>query len=192
MTNLLIVSSFLILLVSSLVVAVTIPSYLTSKSAGTKENVTGFLADILCIDRRRALDGADMLLAPQHHSVHCLVDIQSCIDGGFAILQKSDANPVTWHPVLNFSQTDTLRQVEQLRALPRHRTDVWVTVRGEWQMDGSFSMIEMNVGESSSGYGEVTSPVFGPQKKKAAAARVDVGQLLVFLMFLPGVFSEMI
>jgi len=52
--------------------------------------VSGFLVDNYCWNKPNhlAIDGAKLGTAPQDHTVHCLRDVQECIDSGYAILEK--------------------------------------------------------------------------------------------------------
>ena len=54
--------------------------------------------DTYCINRGRLLDNPDLgsLTNPDEHSVHCLVDIPICYDGGFELLVDPEA-PDTTH-----------------------------------------------------------------------------------------------
>lgn len=48
----------------------------------------GYVMDTYCINRGRLLDNPDLgsLTNPDQHSVHCLVDVPICYDGGFELL----------------------------------------------------------------------------------------------------------
>mmetsp|Transcript_23764 Transcript_23764/g.55337 ORF Transcript_23764/g.55337 Transcript_23764/m.55337 type:complete len:191 (-) Transcript_23764:60-632(-) len=73
-----------LLLVLVLGLAATVPC--TAESF----DYTGPLVDIYCwnLPDHIGIDGAKLDTAPQDHTVHCLRDIQQCIDSGYAILQK--------------------------------------------------------------------------------------------------------
>ena len=51
---------------------------------------TGFLIDLYCWDKpnHMAIDRANLGTEPEKHTVHCLRDVQVCIDGGYALLEK--------------------------------------------------------------------------------------------------------
>lgn len=51
---------------------------------------TGFLTDILCWELEDAVDGANMRTAPEAHTVHCMRDLQKCIDSGFGVLERPE------------------------------------------------------------------------------------------------------
>ena len=53
--------------------------YIPSRPNGTADMLIGIPADRLCVDQRHALDGADMLLKPTKHTIHCMVDVPRCI-----------------------------------------------------------------------------------------------------------------
>ena len=50
--------------------------------------VEGYIMDLLCVRRGTLLDKPRYrtLTHPEQHSVHCLVDVRSCIDSGFVVL----------------------------------------------------------------------------------------------------------
>ena len=58
-------------------------------AAGTVTH-TGYLVDLYCWDKpnHMAIDGANLGTEPEQHTVHCLRDVQRCIDGGYALLEK--------------------------------------------------------------------------------------------------------
>mmetsp|Transcript_3531 Transcript_3531/g.8792 ORF Transcript_3531/g.8792 Transcript_3531/m.8792 type:complete len:183 (+) Transcript_3531:111-659(+) len=53
---------------------------------------SGYVIDNLCYDRvssgQNALDGTDVILRPQDHTVHCLRDIPGCIASGFYLAYR--------------------------------------------------------------------------------------------------------
>ena len=51
-------------------------------------NVVGYVMDTYCINRGRLLDKPHLgtLMNPDEHSVHCLVDVPICYEGGFELL----------------------------------------------------------------------------------------------------------
>lgn len=54
------------------------------------DNDFGYITDILCWERalqgNLALDGANMNTNPEEHTMHCLLDIASCIGSGYGLL----------------------------------------------------------------------------------------------------------
>ena len=63
----------------------------TAPPAATMVSFTGYLVDIFCWDKPNhlAIDGAKLDTEPEAHTVHCLRDIQRCIDSGYALLEKA-------------------------------------------------------------------------------------------------------
>ena len=59
-------------------------------AAATTVELTGYLVDLYCWDKpnHMAIDGANLGTEPEKHTVHCLRDVQACIDGGYALLEK--------------------------------------------------------------------------------------------------------
>ena len=55
---------------------------------------TGYVMDVLCIDLGVLKDMKHIVTlsaeGPPSHSFHCLVDVQSCIDSGFELLEQND------------------------------------------------------------------------------------------------------
>ena len=54
---------------------------------------TGYLVDLYCMQRDEypiAIDGANLLLSPQDHSIHCMRDVEVCRDNGFGLLRLTD------------------------------------------------------------------------------------------------------
>eukprot|EP00245_Coleochaete_scutata_P006443 TRINITY_DN20885_c0_g1_i1.p1 TRINITY_DN20885_c0_g1~~TRINITY_DN20885_c0_g1_i1.p1 ORF type:complete len:179 (+),score=28.26 TRINITY_DN20885_c0_g1_i1:110-646(+) len=60
----------------------------TCNTVGKSVTAEGFLMDKFCIDRGVLFDNetAITLQNPEVHTIHCLVDIQSCVDSGYVIL----------------------------------------------------------------------------------------------------------
>eukprot|EP00537_Pseudo-nitzschia_pungens_P006476 CAMPEP_0172358244 /NCGR_PEP_ID=MMETSP1060-20121228/2570_1 /TAXON_ID=37318 /ORGANISM="Pseudo-nitzschia pungens, Strain cf. cingulata" /LENGTH=577 /DNA_ID=CAMNT_0013079357 /DNA_START=154 /DNA_END=1887 /DNA_ORIENTATION=+ len=59
-----------------------------SLSDGAEICTTGFVMDLFCIDRGTLFDNPTVrtLEGPEQHSVHCLIDVESCISSPFEIL----------------------------------------------------------------------------------------------------------
>jgi len=115
--------------------------YIAAGSSGTAQTLVGIPADRLCVDQRTALDGADMLLEPTAHSIHCMVDVISCIRSGFCLMQSA-VNPAAgnrreWHCAYNFSSAATSVLVSWLSPQNGGRMRS-MDIRGTWQADGSF------------------------------------------------------
>ena len=83
-------------------------------SDGFTTGIEGYIADRECVDRRYAFDGADMLLAPQNHSLHCLL-LPVCKQSGFCIMTKSISTG-NWNCNYNFSILDTTNMVKAWKA----------------------------------------------------------------------------
>mmetsp|Transcript_18149 Transcript_18149/g.48822 ORF Transcript_18149/g.48822 Transcript_18149/m.48822 type:complete len:357 (+) Transcript_18149:109-1179(+) len=94
-----------------------------------EDTVTGILTDIYCWDRVTALDGANMQTEPEKHTVHCLRDIQVCIDGGYGILTKGDGDS-TWSLAVTFDQAGNTK-VAALLAETNANNNYVVTAKGE-------------------------------------------------------------
>jgi len=66
-------------------------------SFALSETITGYLVDNFCweMEDHIAIDGANLETNPGEHSVHCLKDIKSCVDSGYAIIvnEGTTANP---------------------------------------------------------------------------------------------------
>ncbi len=119
-------------------------TYVTG-SSGQTQNFEGYIADRLCVDKRRALDGADMLLAPEQHTVHCMVDIQSCIDSGFCLLGR---NPATLHYgcVYNFTAADTAKFVTFMRRFNSNNRKVTpITFAGTWTSSSALAVNDATI-----------------------------------------------
>ena len=54
---------------------------------------TGFIMDRFCIDQVNMIDnGLPTLKQPEKHSVHCLIEIASCVESGYEILVNVNAS----------------------------------------------------------------------------------------------------
>jgi len=94
---------------------------------------SGYLTDILCWDLRIALDGADMLLEPERHTVHCLRDIQQCIDSGYGLLSLADSG-TEYALKYRFDSAGNKAALEYVQSTNK-RNNVIVTVRGSFDGD---------------------------------------------------------
>jgi uncharacterized membrane protein len=95
---------------------------------------SGYLTDILCWDRRTAIDGADMLLSPQDHTVHCMRDLQECIDTGFGVLEKPDG-AAEFRLKYTFDSAGNDMTLALLKA-SRKRNNYVVSVKGDFSGGG--------------------------------------------------------
>lgn len=59
---------------------------------------SGFVVDNLCFDKCQvsfpgcencALDGTNVITQPEEHTVHCIRDVQACVDSGYALMQNA-------------------------------------------------------------------------------------------------------
>ena len=52
--------------------------------------IVGYIMDEYCIDRGTLFDKSSLKTldagSPQEHSLHCMFDIQVCVDGGYTVL----------------------------------------------------------------------------------------------------------
>lgn len=133
------------------------------RAAAAKTTHTGYLTDIYCWERpnRIALDGAKMDTEPQKHTVHCLRDIQVCIDSGYGVLEKASGSD-TYTLKYTFDaegNKNVLALVQKTRAT----SNFLVTVTGE--ADGSVlkaATIVEGTGESAAedeGDGDAGTPM---------------------------------
>ena len=78
--------------------------------------VKGFLVDLWCMQRPEfpiAIDGADLLNAPEDHSVHCMRDVQVCRENGFGILvQQPDGTYDVTHAFDTLGNEAVLRWLD--------------------------------------------------------------------------------
>lgn len=65
---------------------------------GDEVCIEGFVMDFFCIDRGTLLDNPtiETLVNPGRHSVHCLVDVRSCVRSPFEILIDPFGNRTEW------------------------------------------------------------------------------------------------
>mmetsp|Transcript_12030 Transcript_12030/g.29426 ORF Transcript_12030/g.29426 Transcript_12030/m.29426 type:complete len:180 (+) Transcript_12030:171-710(+) len=101
---------------------------------------TGFLIDVYCWDRSGhvALDGANLETEPERHTVHCMADIQSCRDSGFAVLaEKAGGGGYEIKYRLDAAgNTNALAYLDALKAAEGgNRNNVKVTVSGDLASD---------------------------------------------------------
>jgi hypothetical protein len=93
--------------------AVAVP---TEPQVGDEICVTGYIMDILCINRGTLLDAPDVvtLLNPELHSYHCLLDVPGCVESGYNVL--GDKDPTTGMYCLGYRLDDTDAVVASGRA----------------------------------------------------------------------------
>jgi hypothetical protein len=95
---------------------------------------TGYLADLLCWNMVHAVDGANMLVNPEAHTVHCMLHIDACRKSGFALLDRPDG-AAEYELKYLLDETGNAAAVEILRATKK-KSNVLVTATGE--VDGQY------------------------------------------------------
>lgn len=90
---------------------------------------TGFLSDLLCWNMVNAIDGANMLISPEAHTVHCMRDVPECANSGFGVLELKNGES-EYSLKFKFDDTGNNASIALLRASKR-RANVMVTVTGE-------------------------------------------------------------
>ena len=110
---------------------------------GAEATYRGFVADRECVNRRVALDGADMWYQPQHHTLPCLL-MPVCVASGYCLLLPSGgnasadasvvliANTSTWGCAYNFSSTDTATIAAAWKDVRNVTDDLYVRLSGWW------------------------------------------------------------
>jgi len=107
---------------------------------------TGFLTDILCWELVDAVDGARMPTNPEAHTVHCMRDLQECVDSGFGVLDREEGAEEYYLKYI-FDKAGNAQVMEVLKATDK-RANFRVTVSG--QADGIY-LKEARVSEPSAG-----------------------------------------
>ncbi|RHY45516.1 hypothetical protein DYB38_011078 [Aphanomyces astaci] len=81
-------SSFLLATFLLLLSMATGASAQTCSAEGKTVTATGFIMDNLCIDTVNLMDNPTVktLEGPDEHSIHCLVDVKSCVDSLYTLL----------------------------------------------------------------------------------------------------------
>ncbi|RHZ35132.1 hypothetical protein DYB26_013884 [Aphanomyces astaci] len=81
-------SSFLLATFLLLLSMTTGASAQTCSAEGKTVTATGFIMDNLCIDLVNLMDNPTVktLEGPEVHSIHCLVDVKSCVDSLYTLL----------------------------------------------------------------------------------------------------------
>ncbi|KAJ3416142.1 hypothetical protein HDV05_002787 [Chytridiales sp. JEL 0842] len=108
-----------------------LPSTLAQSGActatGTTVNVGGYIMDNLCIDLGTLLDNPSVktLQNPQEHTIHCLIDVKSCVNSGYAILEKIPDAPA-----------DAEVQYRVKYQLGQEGTQTLITLLGEARTNG--------------------------------------------------------
>lgn len=94
------------------------------------QEFVGFLVDMLCTTIKTAPDGADMILAPEEHTVMCAL-LPACLRSGFGVTQNiGTGEQKEYRPSASFNEEGN-RIVEQwLRTMPPSKKDLLVQVRG--------------------------------------------------------------
>ena len=143
-----------ILVVTTFGAASPLVPYIPAGPNGTVQTLFGIPADRLCVEERNALDGADMLLEPTEHTIHCMVDIQRCIDSGYCLLQPAmnpaAGNRTEFHCAYNFSTQATAALVRWLE--PRNKNGCCkrnkmqrMNITGRWDATGTFVIDEASL-----------------------------------------------
>lgn len=91
---------------------------------------SGYLADILCWELKVGIDGADMINAPETHTVHCMRDIGDCIDSGFGVLEQPASGSGPYSLKYTFDQAGNAMALDLLKKT-RKRNDYIVSVKGD-------------------------------------------------------------
>jgi hypothetical protein len=111
---------------------------------GATITVTGIIADIFCVDRVLALDGANMIQNPDDHTIHCLI-LDQCIPGGFTILEEPRgarySSLVTYGPMYNLSAVGNQKVVDWAKTLPMHQKNLRWAATGYLESDGTFQLL---------------------------------------------------
>ena len=127
-----------LLLIATTAVDGAVP-YLTGSPNTGNFQYSGYMSDLLCVNNRIAVDGADMLLAPQNHSLHCLVDIAACYDSGYC-LQQQDPVTNTWHCAYNFTSAQTMAIRAKLMENRVERRNLHVIFFASWDNNSQMAM----------------------------------------------------
>jgi hypothetical protein len=78
---------------------------------------SGFVMDKFCIDQGFMIDnGLPTLKQPEEHSIHCLVDISSCVASGYEVLVK-DANAEEYERAVSLDTTGNDMVVQRAREI---------------------------------------------------------------------------
>jgi len=121
---------------------------------------TGYVVDLYCwnMANHRAIDGSYLGSDPGSHSVHCMRDIQACIDGGYAVLQKVSNGDYAYDVkyVLDAAGNSMLSDILDTTSTAY---DFVVTVTGVDNGDGTLSVssIEESSGSKNGAYSMKTT-----------------------------------
>jgi len=100
-------------------------------TAGAVHQYEGFIADFFCVNQRWALDAADMWRQPVAHTLHCLIDIQRCIDSGFCLMHKQPDGDL-YGCAYTFTQNETLAIKEHFEVGREERANLNVRFNATW------------------------------------------------------------
>jgi predicted ferric reductase len=98
---------------------------------GTIVQHEGWIADFFCVNQRWALDAADMWRQPQGHTLHCLIDIQRCIDSGYCLMQQQPDGDM-YGCAYAFTQNETLRIKDHLSTGRMERANLKIRFNATW------------------------------------------------------------
>ena len=151
---------------------------------GVKTTVSGYLVDIYCWDKpnHMAIDGANLETEPEKHTVHCLRDVQVCINGGYALLEKkAGALKYTLKYKLDATgNVNILKIIKTTASVADFQVTATGTVDGDVLKGATF--VEGSAASSSTLAGPSPSPPPGEVKVAGAgtaAPRMDITLLLV-------------
>jgi hypothetical protein len=141
-------------------------------TATTRAALEGMIADMLCVNARTAVDGADMWASPQDHSLGCLITIQACVDSGYCLLQRQASATGTglWGCAYTFTANETVAIAARLAALvanPGARNNLNVRVGGTWASETRFAVDVASL--------EFTTPSLGVTTNAPSSAAAGAG-----------------
>ncbi|KAI8895356.1 hypothetical protein BC833DRAFT_601547 [Globomyces pollinis-pini] len=87
-------------------------------TTGKVVTVSGFVMDNLCIDRGTLLDNPSVttLLNPEMHSIHCLVDVKSCVDSEYTLLAPPNATSKLYSVKYQLGKSGTTAALKQAQS----------------------------------------------------------------------------
>ena len=148
-------------------------SAMSNTKGGVAVTHTGFLVDLYCWDKpnHKGVDGANLGTEPEQHTVHCLRDIQRCIDGGYALLEKK-AGATSYSLKYKLDATGNANILKLIKTT-KSIANFQVTATGTASADGltlnGATFVEGG-GETSSQYGSGYDASVSPQISNSFAA----------------------
>ena len=81
--------------------------------------VTGFIMDTFCIKLGTLLDNPSLrtLRYPANHTIHCLVDVPSCVSGGYEVLTTPPAGKTDFVRAAKLDAVGNKKVVQMARAV---------------------------------------------------------------------------